>query len=60
MCEGYLCTYVCIVCVQIVGTMWRQDAGLVFHHYLGAFQGGALWRLQRYAAIVCATDLHIL
>jgi hypothetical protein len=46
--EGSLSTYVCILCVQIVGTVRRPDVGLVLHHYLGAFCGGALWRLRCY------------
>jgi hypothetical protein len=48
------------LCVQIEGTIRRQDAGLVFHHNLGAFQGGTLWRLRCYAAILCASDSQIL
>ena len=60
MCEGSVCTYVCILCVQIVGTVRRQDVGLVFRHCLGAFQGGTLWRFRCYAAILCASDAQIL
>jgi hypothetical protein len=47
MCEGYLCTvYVCILCLQIVRTIWRHVTIIWGHFKMEHFVGGDVMQQQ--------------